>query len=214
MEAKHIKDIQEAYASVYGQSNDVSINLTEGEEQPMGQHPGQSPSKQVRDRYETQTRRSTAPKGVGVPDKSTGYGQLQQSTDLFDLVKGHLLDEGYADTEEAALAIMANMSEEWKQDILTERLAPGTTGVSFATGRKKGTLEQGMTATNPATGRQRKTSPESKAIGAHARAKSAQWKAESEGRHDDAARHKERRDKIAHAVYTRTNRIIDRADND
>ena len=38
--------------------------------------------------------------------------------DLFDIVKGHLMSEGYADTEEAALAIMANMSEEWKQDIV------------------------------------------------------------------------------------------------
>jgi len=38
--------------------------------------------------------------------------------DLFDVIKGHLLDEGYADTEESALAIMANMSEQWKQSIL------------------------------------------------------------------------------------------------
>ncbi|MGA0083413.1 MAG: hypothetical protein ACO3H5_07205 [Candidatus Nanopelagicales bacterium] len=37
--------------------------------------------------------------------------------DMFDLVKGHLLDEGYADTEEAAIAIMANMSEEWRESI-------------------------------------------------------------------------------------------------
>jgi len=43
---------------------------------------------------------------------------LNQSFDLFDVVLGHLLDEGYADTEEAALAIMANMSEQWKQSIL------------------------------------------------------------------------------------------------
>jgi hypothetical protein len=40
------------------------------------------------------------------------------SFDLFDIVKGHLIDEGYADTEEAALAIMANMSEEWRQSIV------------------------------------------------------------------------------------------------
>lgn len=39
-------------------------------------------------------------------------------TDLFDIVKGHLLDEGYADTEQAAEVIMVNMSEEWKQSIL------------------------------------------------------------------------------------------------
>ena len=40
--------------------------------------------------------------------------------DLFDLIKGHLLDEGYADTEEAAIAIMSSMSEEWRQSILSE----------------------------------------------------------------------------------------------
>ena len=38
--------------------------------------------------------------------------------DLFDVVKGYLIGEGYADTEEAALAIMANMSEEWREDIV------------------------------------------------------------------------------------------------
>jgi hypothetical protein len=38
--------------------------------------------------------------------------------DMFDVVKAHLLDEGYADTEESALVIMANMSEEWRQSIV------------------------------------------------------------------------------------------------
>ena len=41
-----------------------------------------------------------------------------QSFDYFDVVKGHLIDEGYADTEEAALVIMANMSEEWRESIV------------------------------------------------------------------------------------------------
>ena len=41
------------------------------------------------------------------------------SFDVFDVIKGHLIDEGYADTEESALVIMANMSEEWKQSIIT-----------------------------------------------------------------------------------------------
>lgn len=43
---------------------------------------------------------------------------LTQSFDVFDVIKGHLIDEGYADTEEAALQIMANMSEEWKNSII------------------------------------------------------------------------------------------------
>ena len=45
---------------------------------------------------------------------------LNQDLDMFDLVKGHLLDEGYAETEEAALVIMANMGEEWRKEILDE----------------------------------------------------------------------------------------------
>jgi hypothetical protein len=44
---------------------------------------------------------------------------LGASFDPFDVIKGHLIDEGYADTEEAALVIMANMSEEWKKSIVT-----------------------------------------------------------------------------------------------
>jgi len=52
------------------------------------------------------------------PIGSARERMLRQSFDPFDVIKGHLLDEGYADTEEAALVIMANMSEEWKQSIV------------------------------------------------------------------------------------------------
>ena len=40
--------------------------------------------------------------------------------DLFDAILEHLIAEGYADTNESALAIMANMSEEWREEILDE----------------------------------------------------------------------------------------------
>lgn len=43
---------------------------------------------------------------------------LNQDLDLFDIIKGYLLDEGYAETEKSAIVIMANMSEEWKKSIL------------------------------------------------------------------------------------------------
>jgi hypothetical protein len=46
--------------------------------------------------------------------------QLNQNFDVFDAVLGHLIDEGYADTEEAATAIMANMSEDWRESIVEE----------------------------------------------------------------------------------------------
>ena len=50
-------------------------------------------------------------------------------TDLYDLVKGHLLDEGYADSEESALAIMANMSEEWRESIVEAEVLAQKGGV-------------------------------------------------------------------------------------
>ncbi len=47
---------------------------------------------------------------------------LGEEVDLFDYILEHLVSEGYADTNKAALAIMANMSEEWKQSIVDEVL--------------------------------------------------------------------------------------------
>jgi hypothetical protein len=62
---------------------------------------------------------------------------LNQSFDPFDVVMGHLLDEGYADNEEAALQIMANMSEEWKQSIVNEGLFGGGGRVSGSDARNR-----------------------------------------------------------------------------
>lgn len=47
------------------------------------------------------------------------YG-FHEDVDLYDVILDHLLDEGYADTEENAITIMANMSEEWIDEILDE----------------------------------------------------------------------------------------------
>jgi hypothetical protein len=45
--------------------------------------------------------------------------------DTSDAILEHLVAEGYADTNENALAIMANMSEEWKESIVEEVLEEG-----------------------------------------------------------------------------------------
>ena len=42
----------------------------------------------------------------------------REQTDLYDIILSHLLDEGYAETPEAAEAIMVNMSEEWRDSII------------------------------------------------------------------------------------------------
>jgi hypothetical protein len=42
----------------------------------------------------------------------------KEQTDLYDIILSHLLDEGYAETPEAAQVIMVNMSEEWRESIM------------------------------------------------------------------------------------------------
>ena len=52
---------------------------------------------------------------------SQGYGisgiKLADSYDIYDIILSHLLDEGYADTQEQAEVIMVNMSEDWRESI-------------------------------------------------------------------------------------------------
>jgi hypothetical protein len=42
----------------------------------------------------------------------------KEEVDIFDAILEYLIAEGYADTNESALVIMANMSEEWRQSIV------------------------------------------------------------------------------------------------
>ena len=44
----------------------------------------------------------------------------REEVDLFDYLLEYLVAEGYADTNVAAIAIMSNMSEEWREEILDE----------------------------------------------------------------------------------------------
>jgi hypothetical protein len=47
---------------------------------------------------------------------------VKEDFDLYDIILSHLLDEGYADTEQAAEAIMVNMSEEWRESIVEAKV--------------------------------------------------------------------------------------------
>jgi hypothetical protein len=65
---------------------------------------------------------STSPTG-GTPPKLTPRQaklNMEMEYDTFDTVLEYLVAEGYADTNESALVIMANMSEEWRESILDE----------------------------------------------------------------------------------------------
>ena len=50
--------------------------------------------------------------------KDRGKVPKKGGKDMFEHILEHLIAEGYADTNESAIAIMANMSEEWRQSIV------------------------------------------------------------------------------------------------
>jgi hypothetical protein len=66
--------------------------------------------------------------------KETVGGLLKQDYeyDMFDVVLEHLVAEGYADTNESALVIMANMSEEWRESIVEATVLAAKGGVAGA----------------------------------------------------------------------------------
>ena len=64
------------------------------------------------------------PKGKKL-ERQKKTGVSAESFDLYDVILSHLLDEGYADTEQAAEAIMVNMSEDWRESIVEKVLDEG-----------------------------------------------------------------------------------------
>ena len=46
----------------------------------------------------------------------------KEQVDLYDIILSHLLDEGYAETQEAAEVIMVNMSEDWRESIVEAKV--------------------------------------------------------------------------------------------
>ena len=82
-----------------------------------------------------------SPSGTGryTPGGGQGYGisgiKLADSYDMFDAILEYLVAEGYADTNESALVIMANMSEDWRQSIVEDDSTGATKTVGGQTFR-------------------------------------------------------------------------------
>ena len=117
MDSKELHNLHEAYLDVYEQDeildeaevmkHQKERSAIERRKKMKGYEP---PTKGVHGEIE----RRQAQK----PPSKLRSGSLPESYDLYDIILSHLLDEGYADTEQAAEAIMVNMSEEWREDIM------------------------------------------------------------------------------------------------
>ena len=109
MNSKELRAIQEAYSQVYEldeAGTATGPRLTDAyDKPPYGDDLKSKPTKK-------------GPKMKGVVRK--------EGVDLYDIILSHLLDEGYADTEQAAEAIMVNMSEDWRESIVEGSVADRT----------------------------------------------------------------------------------------
>jgi len=144
MEAKEIKGLMEAYASIYSpqviDESECECEEDEKEEdeksmemkgkkknkkkelanEDLQQKVGQALDAAAKNPVIKAIGKVIAPvgKGRGTVTKAEQERKIKEEVDLFDYLLEYLVAEGYADTNKAALAIMANMSEEWKQDIV------------------------------------------------------------------------------------------------
>lgn len=112
--SEDVRVLQEAYASVY---------LDEA------QHARENPEKYEDDEEKKMSKKERAMKdpktGINSPAfhefmrQQMGGGKKKKvKEEVFDAILSHLISEGYADDATSALAIMAHMSEEWRESIV------------------------------------------------------------------------------------------------
>jgi hypothetical protein len=146
MEANDVKNLMEAYTSVYSPQEEVE-QLDEASpriSRSMGRRATEYRRNQEQDAHMKrvnahQEKMKNDPEYREKHENARKVHQRDQneSYDLFDTILEHLVAEGYADTNEAAIAIMANMSEEWKQSII-EQSAIGARAAKVVDDQRQG----------------------------------------------------------------------------
>ena len=149
--------------------------------------------------------------------KETVGGLLKQDYeyDAFDIILEYLVAEGYADTNENALVIMANMSEEWKDIILEkedseyEKASDAALDARYGYGRAQGDKRSFGRAANRASAaamlrRLRKDRDEGRETSRESGADSVHqgWAHTARTSEDQTPEKKERRAKLADTPYS------------
>ena len=109
MDAQDIRNLSEAYMNVYEEVDkrrapkELVDRLNASREGHMAQDGPNKPA------YDAKQR---------LLKKAQKRKNMEEQVDLYDIILSHLLDEGYAETPEAAEVIMVNMGEEWRESIV------------------------------------------------------------------------------------------------
>ena len=146
MDAQELRSLQEAYNQVHQVDENLLRSLDTGARNLAGTIGGNIGAKKGREKMgnlpvlgdigANQGRTQGTQRGHQMYDKAkeTVGGLLKQDYeyDMFDVILEHLIAEGYADTNESALVIMANMSEEWRESIVEATVLAAKGGVAGA----------------------------------------------------------------------------------
>jgi hypothetical protein len=146
MNSQDIRNLQEAYNQVHQVDENLLRSLDTGARNLAGTIGGNIGAKKGREKMgnlpvlgdigANQGRTQGTQRGQQMYDKAkeTVGGLLKQDYeyDMFDVILEYLVAEGYADTNEAAIAIMGNMSEEWRESIVEATVLAAKGGVAGA----------------------------------------------------------------------------------
>jgi hypothetical protein len=106
----------------YGSEERNPVRSRGGTNAPADQRVGRGPNRAAAAAYWASGAGPNRDRGKGSNAKRRLKTEEYVQADLYDIVLSHLLDEGYAETPEAAEVIMVNMSEEWVESIVEEVL--------------------------------------------------------------------------------------------
>ena len=134
MDAQELRNLQEAYSQVYELDEsaigdrarnavaDQRLDAAQGDTQQSVDKLGKREKVTRASAHIAAKKTETTARNMHPKPGTTGAYRITDSFDLYNIILSHLLDEGYVDTQEAAEAIIVNMSEDWRKEILDEAI--------------------------------------------------------------------------------------------
>ena len=150
MNSQELRALQEAYSQVYAPQELDEVKGIDGHINPntgkssYGLDSGlaMTPKKRMETRANSLQKKGEGKRANKIRAVMK-RPSMEESFDLYDIILSHLLDEGYASTEESADKIILNMSESWFEDIMELNRYEKETGKDYKTGKsvtKGGTM--------------------------------------------------------------------------
>ena len=143
MNPKEFRNLQEAYLEVVeGQQLDEAGRLHTASAQQAGWAAADANRGARKVRSDDEIKKEKG--GQEFLDRiAAAKKKMKEQVDIYDIILSHLIDEGYAETPEAAEAIMVNMSEEWRDSIVEEMLDEGKKEFPFDKVHQKAAKHEG-----------------------------------------------------------------------